>query len=88
MARLTKQQKAEIKEQRMNRLREFGAILATGRCPECKTKLYRNLSLSGWFQCGRLGAEGFQKEPGEHCNFQFFYDPTPEEAAILAKEKQ
>lgn len=64
---------------------EAQAIVAKGVCPTCGTKLYRNLSLAGWWQCGHVGAVGFQKEAGLHCDFQIFYDPTPEEhAAILA----
>ena len=64
---------------------EAHAIVLTGVCPSCGTKLYRNNSLAGWWQCGHLGAVGFQREPGAHCDFQIFYDVTPEEhAAVLA----
>ena len=85
MARLTKEQKAAEKAKRFGRLLEASAILDKGVCPDCGTKLYRNLSLTGWYQCGHVGAVGFQREPGPACNFQFFYDPTPEEhAAVLA----
>lgn len=84
MARITRAQKAEAKAKRMARMIEAQAIVAKGVCPKCGTKLYRNLSLSGWWQCGRVGAVGFQKVPGAHCDFDIFYDPTPEEhAAIL-----
>lgn len=87
MPRLTKAQKQAEREKRMTRLAETHAILKTGACPTCGTKLYRNASMTGWWQCGHYGAEGFQREPGTHCDFQFFYEPTPEEhAAILAQE--
>lgn len=86
MARLTKQQKAELKTKRMAALRALRAIVKAGRCPLCQTRLYRNLALSGWYQCGHLGAEGFQKETGPACNFQFFYDPTDAERQELDAE--
>jgi uncharacterized Zn finger protein (UPF0148 family) len=83
---MTKQQKAEYKAKRMAQLTEAQAIVAKGTCPTCGTKLYRNMSLTGWFQCGHVGAVGFQREPGPSCDFQIFYDPTPEQhAEILAK---
>lgn len=35
--------------------------------------------------CAHRGAVGFQKEPGDHCDFQTFYDVTPDEhAQVLA----
>lgn len=89
MARITKEQKAAEKAKQMARLSNAHVIVSAGVCPDCGTKLYRNLSLAGWFQCGHVGAPGFQKEAGPHCNFQIFYDPTPEQhAAILAAGKQ
>ncbi len=49
------------------------AIVEKGVCPDCGTKLYRNLSISGWYQCGHYGSPGFQKEPSaKHCSFQTF----------------
>lgn len=72
---------------RMNQLREAQAIVSTGVCPTCGTKLYRNMSLTGWYQCGHVGAVGFQREAGPHCNFQLFYDPTPEQHAQILSEK-
>lgn len=85
MARITKAEKEAAKKARMVRMTAAQAIVAKGVCPKCGTKLYRNLSLSGWFQCGHVGAVGFQREAGPQCSFDIFYDPTPEEhAAILA----
>jgi ribosomal protein L37AE/L43A len=76
------------KAKRMQQLTAAQAVVATGTCPTCGTKLYRNLSLSGWWQCGHYGAVGFQKEAGPNCDFQIFYDPTPEQhAQILAQKK-
>lgn len=62
-------------------------ILSTGVCPKCGTKLYRNLSLTGWWQCGHVGAVGFQKEAGPHCDFDLFYDVTPQEHAEILEGK-
>lgn len=88
MARMTKEQKAAEKAKRFARMQAAQAIVAKGVCPKCGTKLYRNLSLTGWYQCGHVGANGFQKEPGPHCDFDIFYDPTSEEhAAILAAKE-
>jgi len=79
--------KAGDKAKRMARLTEAHAVVATGVCPTCGTKLFLNLALSGWWQCGHVGAVGFQKLAGPHCDFQIFYDPTPEQhAAIIAQE--
>ena len=75
---------AEYMAKRLQILRTNQAILKTGKCPDCGTKLYRNLSMTGWWQCGHLGATGFQKEPSDqHCSFQFFYDPSEKELAAL-----
>ena len=49
------------------------AIVATGACPQCRSKLRRNLSLSGWWQCEQFGAEQFRARPTQPaCNFQTF----------------
>ena len=85
---MTKTQKAEAKAKRMVMLAEAQAIVAKGACPSCGTKLYRNLSMSGWWQCGHYGAVGFQKVAGPNCNFQIFYDPTPEEHAFILQIKE
>jgi len=51
---------------------EASIVVAKGTCPTCGTKLYRNLSLTGWWQCGHYGSPGFQKEAGPHCDWQAF----------------
>lgn len=85
---MTKQQKNEYKAKRMEQLREGLRIVRKGVCPTCGTKLYRNLALSGWFQCGHFGADGFQRESSpEHCDYQMFYDPSPEERNALFQEE-
>lgn len=51
------------------------AVVAKGVCPQCGTKLVRNLALAGWWQCGGFGSEGFRKpgfESVAHCDFQTF----------------
>ena len=87
MPRQTKAQKQAEREARMARLTAAHNLVKTGACPICGTKLYRNNSMTGWWQCGHFGAEGFQKEAGAHCDFQIFYPAPPEEhAAILVRE--
>lgn len=54
---------------------EARKVVATGTCPQCGSRLRRNLSLAGWWQCGRLGADThrepeFRGQPT--CNFQTF----------------
>lgn len=87
MARISKAAKAATIEasrrRRMTLYLRYMPILRSGVCPECGTKLYRNLSLSGWWQCGHFGAPGFQKEAGPNCNYQFFFDPSPAEREEL-----
>ena len=84
---MTKAQKAEYNAKRMETLRAAHAVVVKGVCPTCGTKLYRNSSLTGWFQCGHVGAVGFQREAGPHCDFQIFYDPTPDQHAQILAEK-
>lgn len=86
--RITKAEKEAEKAKRMQSLRAAHAIVVTGKCPTCGTKLYRNMSMAGWYQCGHLGAEGFQRETGPHCDFQIFYDPTPEQHVQIISEQQ
>ena len=48
-------------------------IVAGGICSSCGGALRRNNSLSGWWQCEQLGAEGFRKDSARpSCNFQIF----------------
>ena len=52
---------------------ETRAVVATGKCPRCACELRRNLSLTGWWQCGQLGAEGFRKDSSKpSCSWQGF----------------
>ncbi len=89
MARMTKAQKQAEKDKRMNRLREAHVHLKRGTCPDCGCGLRHNNSITGWFQCNALGAVGFQTGDGigkPDCNFQFFFNPTPEEHKQLFPE--
>ena len=79
----TKAEKQAYRQERLTRLKDNQNILKTGVCPRCGTKLVRNNSMTGWWQCGHVGSPGFQAVPGPPCDFQFFYDPSPEEAAAL-----
>ena len=48
-------------------------LLKKGVCPECGTKLRYNSSITGWWQCAQLGAEGFRLDASKpSCGFQFF----------------
>lgn len=62
------------RERRMEAAREeTRAIVARGTCPDCGRKLRRNLSLTGWWQCSQLGAEGFRADPtNPSCDWQGF----------------
>lgn len=52
---------------------ETRAVVASGKCPTCGAGLRRNLSLTGWWQCEQLGAEGFRKDPTKpSCSWQGF----------------
>jgi hypothetical protein len=57
--------------------KEARAHVERGTCPLCGEKLYRNISLAGWWMCGSRGADGFRydgKTAAEkpHCDFQCF----------------
>ena len=70
--RTTKQRTAE-KAERDARIAEAVAIVATGKCPQCGRPLRRNNSMTGWWQCSQLGAEGFRADASKpSCSFQTF----------------
>ncbi len=49
------------------------AVVARGICPDCGSGIRRNLSLTGWYQCEQLGAEGFRKDASKPaCSWQGF----------------
>ena len=49
------------------------AVVDTGKCPTCGAPLRRNLSLTGWWQCSQLGAEGFRADSSKQpCSWQGF----------------
>ena len=51
------------------------AIVATGVCPDCGTKLVRNSSLAGWWQCGASASEAMRAPEFRGlpmCSFQVF----------------
>jgi hypothetical protein len=49
------------------------AVVATGKCPNCRAKLRRNSSIAGWWQCSQLGAVGFRADPAlPSCDWQGF----------------
>ena len=55
------------------RTSESRAIVATGECPCCGSKIARNWSLAGWWQCEQYGAETHRARPGAPaCSWQTF----------------
>lgn len=68
----TAQRKAH--KARMAQLRaEAVAVVQTGVCPDCGSKLRRNLALAGWWQCEQNGAESHRARPHDPaCSFQCF----------------
>lgn len=52
---------------------EARAQVATRKCPTCGGGIHRNLSMAGWWQCDRLGAETHRiDKTGPACNWQVF----------------
>ena len=71
--RTTKQQRTAEKAERDAHIAEAVAIVATGKCPQCGRPLRRNNSMTGWWQCSQLGAEGFRADASKpSCSFQTF----------------
>ncbi len=78
MARMTKVErdrlKAENEAKRQARHAEVAKAIEVG-CPECGAKIRRNLSMTGWWQCSQLGAEGFRADSSKpSCSWQTFAD--------------
>lgn len=47
--------------------------VATGACPDCGSKLRRNLAIAGWWTCEQRGAVTHRARPlAPECNFQTF----------------
>ena len=77
MTREERQKRKLEREEVDRRIKEGQAktrlVVATGVCPLCGGKLKRNLSMSGWWQCEQLGAEGFRKDATKpSCSWQGF----------------
>lgn len=74
---MTRKEKAQQRKEDNERLEAIRAanrvIVSSGTCPLCGGTLRRNLSLTGWFQCEQLGAEGFRKDSSRpSCSWQAF----------------
>jgi hypothetical protein len=55
------------------RIAEAVAVVSTGVCPDCGSKLKRNLALTGWWCCEQRGAETHRARPNDPpCEFQTF----------------
>lgn len=73
----TRQRKARERRESAARIREAQEetrrVVAGGVCPLCGGELRRNWSLTGWWQCEQLGAEGFRKDASRpSCSWQGF----------------
>ena len=52
---------------------EARKVVAANCCPDCGSKIRRNLSLTGWYQCEQLGAPGFRaRDTDPSCAWQGF----------------
>ena len=64
------------KKNRLDELLEKArAVVATGTCPDCGTKLLRNSALAGWWQCGAYACEQMRQPQFRglpKCHFQAF----------------
>jgi ribosomal protein L37AE/L43A len=74
IARAEKKAERDAYNARIDKIHaEVKAIVATGKCPTCGETLRRNSSMTGWWQCGQLGAVGFRKNANlPSCNWQGF----------------
>lgn len=80
MARMTTMERATRKAERAaqaKRIAEAQAetrrLVKTGQCPCCGSKLRRNLSLAGWYQCEQFGAVTHRARPTDApCSWQGF----------------
>jgi hypothetical protein len=77
---MTKEERAQRKAERvahaakMESFRALArAVVATGKCPQCGGGIHRNLSLAGWWQCNRFGADTHRVDKtGPKCEWQDF----------------
>lgn len=52
---------------------ETRAIVATGKCPCCGSRVRRNSAITGWWQCEQYGAVGFRARSADPaCSWQGF----------------
>jgi DNA repair exonuclease SbcCD ATPase subunit len=69
----TRRHNRESAERMAKAREETAAVVATGKCPCCGSKLRRNLALSGWWQCEQHGSDGFRARPSDpECSWQGF----------------
>ena len=48
-------------------------VVSAGVCPQCGSKLVRNLALTGWWQCEQYGAETHRARAADPaCSWQGF----------------
>lgn len=72
---MTKAQRNEHKAKMARIHAEAQQIVASGKCPDCGSGLRRNITLTGWWQCGCYGTDAFRSPEYRgktSCNFQCF----------------
>lgn len=75
--KMTRKEKAAARKASQERIARAQAdtrmIVETQECPLCGSRLRRNLSLTGWWQCEQFGAVGFRARSNEPaCDWQGF----------------
>ena len=57
----------------LNRTEQAIKIVNADCCPQCGSKIKRNLALNGWYQCEQFGTGGFRKDINKPaCSWQIF----------------
>lgn len=72
---MTRKERQAQKERREAIQESSRKIVISGKCPYCGSPLRRNMALSGWYQCGQYGADGWRMDNSKpSCSFQCFID--------------
>jgi hypothetical protein len=66
---MTKQAKVRISKHN----EETQAVVDSGKCPQCGSKVKPNYSITGWWQCEQYGSTGFRARDNDpQCSWQGF----------------
>lgn len=70
---MSKTERAAHKDRLTKIHADVTAVVRTGKCPSCGAGLRRNISITGWWQCAQVGAEGFRADSTKpSCSWQGF----------------